>query len=62
MSDKEIAVSKISKGGKFSLPKNVRNMLGIDDGDRLGFYLEDNKIVIDRVVMQRIKKKVQDEG
>jgi len=45
-------VSHISKGGssmRLTLPKKVQAILGVKEGDILGFYEEDGKIILKKV-------------
>ena len=45
-------VSHLSKGGssmRLTLPKKVQAILGVKEGDILGFYEEDGKIILKKV-------------
>lgn len=46
---KKYHFAKITSKGQLTLPLNVRNLLGLDKGDNLEIYLEDNQIVMKKV-------------
>ena len=39
--DKNIGYCRVLKGGRITIPKEVREKLGIKDGDFVDFYLQD---------------------
>lgn len=43
-----IGVSKVFQYGKTQIPRDVRNILELEDGDRILWIWEDEKIVIKR--------------
>ncbi|MFX0063417.1 MAG: AbrB/MazE/SpoVT family DNA-binding domain-containing protein [Candidatus Hermodarchaeota archaeon] len=44
---KLLGSSKISKGKQITLPKEVRDILKVDSGDIIGFYLDkEGRVVI----------------
>lgn len=42
-------VGKISKKGQIVIPKEIREMFGIQPGDALIFNIQENKIVIEKI-------------
>ena len=45
-------VSHLSKGGssmRLTLPKKVQAILGVKEGDIVGFYEEDGKIILKKI-------------
>lgn len=48
----KIETGKLSSKGVVAIPVRVRNILGVEEGDRLEFILKDNEVVV-----RGIKKK-----
>ena len=40
-----IKEAKISKKGQITVPKEIRELLGVDSGDKVVFYIENEKSV-----------------
>lgn len=60
-SDRTDAESKVS-GNQANIPARIRRELGIDDGDRLLWQLEDDGSVLVRVVQQETGTFAEFEG
>jgi len=41
----KVKEAKISKKGQITVPKEIRELLGIDSGDKVAFYIEKDKSV-----------------
>lgn len=46
---KKYHFARMTDRGQLALPLNLRNLLKLDKGDELEFYLEDNQIVMKKV-------------
>lgn len=44
----EIEVSRISSKGQVTIPKTIRELLKLNEGDRVAFIEEDGKVVISK--------------
>lgn len=60
-------IGKIARNGHITIPKKIREMLNIEDGDIIKFNVEGNKItiapavIIDKDQAYILKKEVQDQ-
>ena len=41
-----VSDAKVMSKGQVTIPKNIREVLGVDTGDRVTFVVEDGKIVV----------------
>jgi AbrB family looped-hinge helix DNA binding protein len=44
---------KVTRNYQVTIPASIRNRLGIHEGDVLEFHIEDNKIIIKKVISVR---------
>jgi len=42
-------VATITTKGQITLPKSIRQALGVDSGDKIKFYLMDDQVVVTRI-------------
>ncbi|MDF2965327.1 MAG: hypothetical protein K0Q51_715 [Rickettsiaceae bacterium] len=52
--------SKLSKGGKLSIPSNCRKHLNLKEGEEVVFTLKEGEIVISpvRLILERVRKNI----
>lgn len=46
-SNRTLAVSRIYQHGKTHVPSDVRNLLGLQDGDKIVWKLENGKVTVE---------------
>lgn len=50
----EVSVGKVTSKGQVTIPKEVREILGIIDGDRLIFLVEGDRVVMRKVASEKL--------
>ncbi|MEW9672085.1 AbrB/MazE/SpoVT family DNA-binding domain-containing protein [Ammoniphilus sp. 3BR4] len=53
-------VAKISSKGQITIPKFVREVLYLSEGDKLAFVFEDGKISIRKVDIEKLKSAIEE--
>lgn len=64
-----VEVSRISSKGQVTIPKTIRQLLNLNEGDRVAFIEDDGKVVITkaslialRELQDALSKEVQEKG
>jgi len=46
---KLVDVTKVTIGGRVTIPKLIRTSLGIKEGDRVKMYINERKIIVEKL-------------
>jgi len=52
----EMELAKITIRGQITIPKKIRNRLGVKDGDKVIFIEENGRVIIENAAMIALKK------
>jgi AbrB family looped-hinge helix DNA binding protein len=47
-----IDIAKVTKGGRITIPKKLREKLKIEEGDRVKIYFQNEKIVLEKLIIK----------
>ena len=52
----EMELAKITMRGQITIPKKIRNRLGVKDGDKVIFIEENGRVIVENAAMVALKK------
>jgi len=50
----EVSVGKVTSKGQVTIPKEIRETLGVNEGDKLIFLVEGDKVVLRKVGSEKL--------
>ncbi|MDD3231901.1 MAG: AbrB/MazE/SpoVT family DNA-binding domain-containing protein [Clostridia bacterium] len=54
---RKVKEAKLSAKGQITVPKEVRKILGVDNGDTVAFYFEDNAVKLTSINNLKVQPK-----